>query len=74
MKRGFFTMAFAIVAVVLLFTSCKRKHMCYCVTKGTYDTVVLREYRGYSRDEAQIVCMSDNYASTSALEIECNIR
>ena len=73
MKREYYVIMVAVVAVLLL-VSCKRKHLCYCVTKGSYDTVVVREYRGYKKDEAQKVCMSDNYASTSALDIECNIR
>ena len=74
MKRDFYAMAFAGVVAVLLFTSCKNRQLCYCVTKGTYDTIVIREYRGYTRYEAQKVCMSDNYASTAALEIDCNIK
>ena len=73
MKKGTL-FCIAIVAIIVAFCSCKRRHMCYCVTEGERDTVIVREYRGYKKDEAQRVCSADNHASTSALKIECRIR
>lgn len=73
MKKG--TLIFvALVAIIVAFGSCKRNHICVCVTSGEIDTVIVREYRGYKKDEAQRVCEADNYASSSAYTIDCNIR
>lgn len=72
MKKG--TFIIVTLAIIIAMGSCKRRHLCYCVTAGERDTVVVREYRGYKKEEAQRVCSADNYASSSALEIECNIR
>lgn len=64
----------AAAAALLLFASCDRSHMCYCEYTGSIDTIVVKEYRGYTKEEAQTVCMSDNHASDAGTEIECTVR
>ncbi|HYD23012.1 MAG TPA: hypothetical protein VEB40_16125 [Flavipsychrobacter sp.] len=63
-------------SALLLFTiagSCKRSHMCYCKVSGTFDTTLIKEYRGYSKREARQLCESDELVSTQAVNIECDI-
>jgi hypothetical protein len=55
-------------------TSCKRRHDCYCKHTGAQNNTTFIEYRGYSRDEARIICKSHEHAKTAAVDINCELR
>lgn len=67
----------AIIGLLILFfaalASCKRSHMCYCKVTGTFDTTLIKEYRGYSKKEARQLCKSDELVSNNNVRIECDI-
>lgn len=69
------SIVFSTSALLLLAfaTSCKRSHMCHCKVTGAFDTVYIKEYRGYSKREARQLCETDEQASTPATKIECEI-
>lgn len=73
MNKGYTCCIVALVAIAGL-TSCKRKHDCYCKHTGANNTTYYREYRGYSRSEASKLCKSEEYASSSATAISCELR
>lgn len=71
MNKG---IAFSLFILTLaVFVSCKRSHMCYCKVTGTFDTTLIKEYRGYSKKEARQLCKSDEMVSNNNVRIDCDI-
>lgn len=67
--------AIVLLLVVVLSTSCQKRHLCVCSYKGEgRDTIILHEYRSYTANEASELCDTDEQASRPGFEISCRIR
>lgn len=63
----------SVLLIIITSMACKRSHVCYCQTSGAFDTTLIREYRGYSKNEARQLCKADEFASTNVVKIECDL-
>gem|GEM_PF-6377507 len=71
MNKGIIYCASALLLIILS-SSCKRKHECFCTITGQgVNTTLNREYRGYSKAEARILCQSEEYGSSATIDISC---
>lgn len=70
MNKG---VVFSLLLLFISLAACKRSHMCYCKVSGTFDTTLIKEYRGYSKKEARQLCKSDELVSNNNVRIECDI-
>lgn len=73
MNKGIILLT-SVLLLALFASSCKRKHLCVCDITGTIDTVLKREYEGYTVKEARQLCKSEEYASSELITIKCDIR
>lgn len=74
MNKGTTICASALLLVILS-SSCKRKHECFCtiVGQGT-NTTLTREFVGYSKSEALKLCKAEEFGSSASIEIKCTLR